>query len=454
EGGRENDKDNRARVTFAFGEEPELIKRTTELLEKTLGIPKNKVRRHKLKGQKGYKLQLVSEVLGNFLTQNCYDKSGEKRSFTKQLSTDLLNSNPEFLKGIVKGFWLGDGSIGENNNRTRIWFSSTSKKFIWQLKNILLQLEIYTSIQIRKPFVSKIGKREIFGKEAYHLYPVGKESVSECYQLLFDKPKTIRYSRSVEKDDGRFLIKINKISERKFKGFVYNLEVEDDHSYTVFNVASHNCVYPEFKQLDADVTPLKESDVYPAQPQDAYGWEKLITERLCGHYGEDYKMETRIVRFHNIFGTLGTWEGGREKVPAAMCRKIAVAKLTGNSEIEIWGDGEQTRSFCYIDDCVEGIYKLMRSDFGEPINLGQDRMISINELAEMIADIAGTSIEKKHIDGPQGVRGRNSDNTLLREVLKWEPQISLEEGLEKTYAWIESQVRETLELKEKIAANS
>ena len=161
-------------------------------------------------------------------------------------------------------------------------------------------------------------------------------------------------------------------------------------------------------------SPLKEDDAYPAQPQDAYGWEKLITERLCMHYREDYGIETRIVRFHNIFGPLGTWEGGREKAPAAMCRKVAVAKLTGNPVVEIWGDGEQTRSFCYIDDCVEGFDRLMRSDFHEPLNLGQDRMVTINQLADMVAEIAGMRIVKKHIDGPMGVRGRNSDNTLLR----------------------------------------
>jgi nucleoside-diphosphate-sugar epimerase len=203
---------------------------------------------------------------------------------------------------------------------------------------------------------------------------------------------------------------------------------------------SSACIYPEYKQLDTQVTPLKESDAYPAEPQDAYGWEKLITERLCTHYYEDFGIETRIVRFHNIFGEFGTWTGGREKSPAAMCRKIATAKLTGNREVEIWGDGEQTRSFCYIDDCVEGIYRLMRSDFREPLNLGQDRMISINQLADIIAKIADIRIVKKHIDGPQGVRGRNSDNTLLREVLGWEPQISLEEGLTRTYEWIEGNV--------------
>lgn len=204
---------------------------------------------------------------------------------------------------------------------------------------------------------------------------------------------------------------------------------------------SSACVYPEYKQTDANVVPLKEEDAYPALPQDAYGWEKLVTERLVNHYHEDYGIETRIVRFHNIFGPLGTYDGGREKAPAAMCRKVAHAKLTGNHEIEIWGDGEQTRSFCYIDDCVEGIYRLMRSDYSEPLNLGQDRLISINELADMVANIAGIEIVKKHVPGPQGVRGRNSDNTRLREVLGWEPQIYLEEGMARTYRWIEDQVR-------------
>jgi GDP-D-mannose 3', 5'-epimerase len=207
---------------------------------------------------------------------------------------------------------------------------------------------------------------------------------------------------------------------------------------------SSACVYPEYRQLDADVTPLRETDAYPAQPQDAYGWEKLVSERLAQHYREEYGLATRVVRFHNIFGPLGSWQGGREKAPAAMCRKIAYARLTGNHEIEIWGDGEQTRSFCYIDDCVEGIHRLMLSDYPEPLNLGQDRLITINQLADMIAEIAGITIVKKHIDGPQGVRGRNSDNTRLRAVLNWEPQISLEQGMAATYRWIEAQVRRQL----------
>jgi GDP-D-mannose 3', 5'-epimerase len=208
---------------------------------------------------------------------------------------------------------------------------------------------------------------------------------------------------------------------------------------------SSACVYPEYRQRDANVTPLKEEDAYPAQPQEAYGWEKLITERLCTHYREEYGIETRIVRFHNIFGPLGTWDGGREKVPAALCRKIALAKLTGNPQVEIWGDGEQTRSFCYIDDCVKGLYRLMRSDYRNPLNLGQDRMVTINQLADIIADIAGIRVVKKHVPGPQGVRGRNSDNMRLRQVLHWEPEISLEEGLARTYAWVEEQVQANLQ---------
>lgn len=207
---------------------------------------------------------------------------------------------------------------------------------------------------------------------------------------------------------------------------------------------SSACIYPEYLQTEADVVPLKEEHAYPAQPQDAYGWEKLIAERLCLYYGEEFDMETRIVRFHNIFGPLGTWQGGREKAPAALCRKIAVAKLTNQPDIEIWGDGEQTRSFCYIDDCVIGLTKLMDSDYAEPLNLGQDRMVTINQLADIIAEVAGVQVAKRHIPGPQGVRGRNSDNTRLRQVLGWEPQISLEEGLRRTYDWIENEVRATL----------
>ncbi|HLA95684.1 MAG TPA: NAD-dependent epimerase/dehydratase family protein [Pyrinomonadaceae bacterium] len=224
---------------------------------------------------------------------------------------------------------------------------------------------------------------------------------------------------------------------------LHTIEAARQNGVKRYLYTSSACIYPEHLQEDVNVKPLKEEDAYPASPQDAYGWEKLVSERLCTHYREDYGLETRIVRFHNIFGESGTWEGGREKAPAALCRKIATAKFSGVNEIEIWGDGEQTRSFCYIDDCLEGLYRLMRSDYSESLNLGQDRMVSINELADIIANIAGISISKKHVDGPMGVRGRNSDNAKLREVLDWEPEITLEAGLSKTYEWIESQVKTT-----------
>jgi len=199
--------------------------------------------------------------------------------------------------------------------------------------------------------------------------------------------------------------------------------------------ASSACVYPAYRQDTPNVAALKEEDAYPAEPEDGYGWEKLYAERLCRHYAEDLGLETRVVRFHNIFGPLGTYDGGREKSPAAFCRKLALAK--DGDVIEVWGDGKQRRSYCYIDDCVEGICRMMRSDFRGPLNLGHDRMVTIDELVDMVAKIAGKRISKQYdLSKPQGVRGRNSDNTRLRQVLTWEPAISLEEGLDRTYHWI------------------
>jgi GDP-D-mannose 3',5'-epimerase len=226
---------------------------------------------------------------------------------------------------------------------------------------------------------------------------------------------------------------------------INTLDAARENGVRDYLFTSSACVYPTYLQEDADVSPLREEDAYPAMPEDAYGWEKLVTERLCRYHREDYGIGIRIARFHNIFGPFGTWNGGREKAPAAVCRKVALARLTGHAEVEIWGDGEQTRSFCYIDDCVKGISKLMKSGYEEPLNIGQDRLVTVNQLADMIADIAGVEIVKKHVLGPQGVRGRNSDNSRLRQVLQWEPEISLEEGLAATYRWIEEQVRAQLE---------
>jgi GDP-D-mannose 3', 5'-epimerase len=225
---------------------------------------------------------------------------------------------------------------------------------------------------------------------------------------------------------------------------LHTIEAARLHGVGRYLYSSSACVYPEHLQADTEVAPLREEDAYPAKPQDAYGWEKLISERLCEYYTDEYGMETRIVRFHNVFGPYGTYDGGREKAPAALCRKVAQAQPGGT--VEIWGDGKQTRSFCYVDDCTEGIYRIMQSDYREPLNLGTDRMVSIDELARIVIAVSGKpDLELVHVEGPQGVRGRNSDNSRLREVLGWEPEISLEDGLEPTYRWIEEQVERSAE---------
>ena len=214
-----------------------------------------------------------------------------------------------------------------------------------------------------------------------------------------------------------------------------------DEGIEQFFFSSSACVYNADKQVDADVAPLREEDAYPAMPEDGYGWEKLFSERMCRHFNEDFGMQTRVARYHNVYGPRGTWDGGREKAPAAICRKVAVAKLTGNHEIEIWGDGEQTRSFTYVDDCVYGTKRLMWSDYAEPLNIGSSELVTVNQLVDIVEDIAGVQLQRKYLlDAPKGVRGRNSDNTRILDVLGWEPNISLRDGLERTYAWVQDQV--------------
>jgi nucleoside-diphosphate-sugar epimerase len=204
--------------------------------------------------------------------------------------------------------------------------------------------------------------------------------------------------------------------------------------------SSSACIYPGYLQKSSDVAPLKESDAYPADPEDGYGWEKLYSERQCRHYWEDYRLSTYVARFHNIFGPLGTYDGGREKSPAAICRKIALAK--DGDEIEVWGDGQQSRSYCFATDCVTGIYRLLDSGYHEPLNIGQDRLVTINDLVDIVAKLARKRIRKRYaVTKPQGVRGRNADLTLMKKVLNWQPEISLEKGLELTYRWIEGQLR-------------
>ena len=220
---------------------------------------------------------------------------------------------------------------------------------------------------------------------------------------------------------------------------VHMLEASRLQNVKRFLFSSSACVYAQSKQMDAAVDPLREEDAYPAEPEPGYGWEKLYAEQLCLYFAQDYRLDTRLVRFHNVYGPLGTYDGGREKAPAAVCRKVALADDGGT--IHIWGDGEQTRSFMYIEDCVEGLLRIMASDFDKPLNLGTDRLITINGLVDLVADIAGKKLVRQHdLSKPQGVRGRNSDNSLLRRVLGWEPSISLEQGLAVTYAWIEQEL--------------
>ncbi len=208
-----------------------------------------------------------------------------------------------------------------------------------------------------------------------------------------------------------------------------------------FFYASSACVYNADKQRDPNVTALKEEDAYPAMPEDGYGWEKLFSERMCRHFREDFGLITRSARYHNVYGPLGTYAGGREKAPAAICRKLIEAKLSGQHEIEIWGDGQQTRSFMYIDDCLKGTMDLLHSDITEVLNIGSSELVSINQLVDIVEDIAGIKVQRRYnLSAPKGVNGRNSDNTRILELMNWEPRVRLRDGLEKTYAWIYEQI--------------
>jgi nucleoside-diphosphate-sugar epimerase len=257
---------------------------------------------------------------------------------------------------------------------------------------------------------------------------IATRDIDEVYHLAADMGG-IGYITTYHADIARNSAMIN----------IHMLEAARLNAAKRFLFSSSACIYPMYLQKSPDVTNLKEDDAYPAEPEEGYGTEKLFMEELCKYYKEDYGFETRVVRFHNVYGPLGTYEGGKEKAPAAICRKVALS-LDGD-EIEVWGDGKQTRSFMYVDDCVEGIYRIMRSDYPHPLNLGTDELVTVNQLVDTIAEIAGKRIIKRHdASKPQGVRGRNSDNTRIREVLGWGPQISLREGLAPTYRWIESEL--------------
>jgi GDP-D-mannose 3', 5'-epimerase len=255
--------------------------------------------------------------------------------------------------------------------------------------------------------------------------------VEEVYQLAADMGG-IGYITEFRADVARNNVLIN----------AHMLEASRENQVSRYFFSSSACIYPMYLQESPDVAPLKEEDALPAEPEEGYGWEKLYAEKLCQYYLEEGKLLTRVARFHNIYGPFGTYEGGREKAPAAICRKLALAH--DGDDVEVWGDGEQTRSFMYVDDCVEGIYRILHSEHPDPLNLGRDDLISVDDLVDLVARIAGKTIRKSHQpNAPQGVRGRNSDNSRLREVLGWEPEIPLEVGLERTYRWIRSDLERT-----------
>jgi len=255
--------------------------------------------------------------------------------------------------------------------------------------------------------------------------------IDEVYNLAADMGG-IGYITEFHADIARNNILIN----------AHMLEASRQNGIKRYLFSSSACVYAQSKQRDADVRPLREEDAFPAEPEPGYGWEKLYAEELCRYYWHDYKFETRIVRFHNVYGPLGTYDGGKEKAPAAICRKVALAQDGG--EIEVWGDGEQTRSFMFVDDCVEGLVRIMASDCRDALNLGTDELVTINQLVDIVCEVAGVQLSKRHnLQGPQGVRGRNSDNSRLRLVLGWEPSITLLRGLKLTYPWIEQELRKT-----------
>jgi nucleoside-diphosphate-sugar epimerase len=222
------------------------------------------------------------------------------------------------------------------------------------------------------------------------------------------------------------------------------LMAAEHHKVKRFFFSSSACVYAAYKQTDADVTALKEEDAYPAMAEDGYGWEKLFSERMCRHFEEDYGLVCRVARYHNVYGPLGTYDGGREKAPAAICRKVIEAQMNKTGQIEIWGDGEQTRSFMYIDDCLKGTLDIMNSEIKYPINLGSSELVSINKLVDIVEEIAGVKLKRNYnLSAPKGVRGRNSDNTLIKKELNWEPSIALKDGMRKTYEWIYEQMADS-----------
>ena len=371
------------------------------------------------------------------------------KASNKFIPKEIKNLKPRLLNILFKAMMAGDGS-----KRGREYYTS-SKQLADDLQEILLKMG-YSATISRKVCDHPNWKDK-------YVVGISKRGIS----MICNRPRRVYYSGKVycvEVPNGIVYVRRNGKagwcgnSNMGGIGFITSVKADVVRDNVLINVnmaeasrlagikriffSSSACVYPKYKQKSPKVTPLKESDAYPAEPEDGYGWEKLFSEHMYQKFYEDYGLDIRIARYHNIYGPEGTYEGGREKAPAAICRKVALAKE--GDEIEIWGDGEQTRSFCYIDDCLEGTFKLMESDFKGPLNIGSDRLISINALVDLVCKIAGKNLKKRYLlNKPQGVRGRNADLTLTKKVLGWEPKVSLEEGLEKTYYWIKEQLEKS-----------
>lgn len=411
-----NKKVNSHRLVVSFGKhEKSLINEYSELLTKVFGIDKTRIVAYD--ARTSTKIHVTSKAMVEAVKKYCVFDSG---SNNKKLTTFGLFGPKEYLQGLLDGMYEGDGCSlkMENGDYTRNIWSTTSKELSFQLDMLLRALGKNVSTQVVKESTWAIEGRSGVSKESYSVYT----------KINPTKVKDI-------------LIKENQCLE------VYNLEVENIHSYIVNGCIVHNCMYPAYNQKDPKNPKCSEDSAYPAEPDSEYGWEKLFSERLYLTQNRTKGLDVRIARFHNIFGPEGMYTGGKEKAPAAMCRKVAESILDGKDEIEIFGTGEQTRSFLYIEDCLDAVELLMKSDFIGPVNIGSEEMVSIKELLHTVMGIAGVEKKIKSVPGPIGVMGRNSDNRLIEAMLGWKPKYSLRDGLAQTYPWIYEKVMKDLDSK-------
>lgn len=406
-----NKKVNSHRLVVSFGKhEKSLINEYSELLTKVFGIDKTRIVAYD--ARTSTKIHVTSKAMVEAVKKYCVFDSG---SNNKKLTTFGLFGPKEYLQGLLDGMYEGDGCSlkMENGDYTRNIWSTTSKELSFQLDMLLRALGKNVSTQVVKESTWAIEGRSGVSKESYSVYT----------KINPTKVKDI-------------LIKENQCLE------VYNLEVENIHSYIVNGCIVHNCMYPAYNQKDSKNPKCSEDSAYPADPDSEYGWEKLFSERLYLTQNRTKKLDVRIARFHNIYGPEGTYIGGREKAPAAICRKVIQAVKDGTNKVQIWGTGEQTRSFLYIEDCLDAVEALMDSDFSGPVNIGSEEMVTIRQLVDYVFSLKGvTNYQIESAQGPVGVNGRNSDNTLIFSKLGWKPKFSLLQGLAPTLAWIETKLK-------------